>query len=124
MTKLIRPQFEGGTNIAMKVPPHLFEQTVAFYRDVLRLPIVEEAEASVVFEFGASRLWVDRVDHLSQAEVWLELATDNVTEASSYLEQYGTIRRDEIEALPEGFEGFWITNPANIIHLVRKKESS
>jgi len=53
----------------MKLPPHVFEQTVAFYRDILRLPIAENHEASVVVEFGAQSLWLDRVDHLSQAEI-------------------------------------------------------
>ncbi len=30
-------KFEGGRNIAMKVPPHQHEATVRFYRDVLKL---------------------------------------------------------------------------------------
>jgi hypothetical protein len=28
------PKFAGGRNIAMKVPPHLWDATVRFYRDV------------------------------------------------------------------------------------------
>jgi hypothetical protein len=31
------------------------------------------------------------------------------------------VRRDEIEPLPEGFKGFWISNPANIIHLISQE---
>lgn len=31
------PQFSGGRNIAMKVPPHVWEETVTFYRDILGL---------------------------------------------------------------------------------------
>ena len=34
------PVFSGGRNIALKVPPHRYEATVGFYRDVLRLPAV------------------------------------------------------------------------------------
>ncbi len=34
--------FRGGHNIAMKVPPHQFEATVNFYRDVLGLPLSGE----------------------------------------------------------------------------------
>lgn len=30
-------KFAAGRNIAMKVPPHLYEATVQFYRDVLGL---------------------------------------------------------------------------------------
>lgn len=58
----------------------------------------------------------------SQAEIWLELNTSDVQSAAGYLKSAGIVRRDEIEALPEDFEGFWITSPASIIHLVAKQE--
>lgn len=110
----------GGRNIAMKVPPHVWEATVAFYRDVVGLRVVERGETtppSVCIEFGANRLWVDRVDGLSQAEVWLDLSVDNVGAAAKRFEAAGVVRRDEIEPLPDGFDGFWIQNPASIIHI-------
>ena len=44
--------FKPGENIAMKVPP-----TVAFYRDVMGLPVRRTTEAgSVVCEFGSKNL--------------------------------------------------------------------
>jgi hypothetical protein len=107
----------------MKLPPHVFDQTVAFYRDVLRLPVHEEKATHVIFQFGANRLWLDQTNHFSHAEIWLEITTDNVAAAADYLRGMGTVRRDEIEDLPEGFDGFWICNPANVIHLVSRKES-
>jgi catechol 2,3-dioxygenase-like lactoylglutathione lyase family enzyme len=113
--------FAGGRNIAMKVPPHLWDETVAFYRDVIGLNVTEQAPTtppSVCFEFGANQLWVDRVDHLSQAEIWLEIRTPDVHAAAGHLQSAGIVRRDEIEPLPEGFEGYWIQNPASIIHIV------
>jgi catechol 2,3-dioxygenase-like lactoylglutathione lyase family enzyme len=120
-----RPAFSGGKNIAMKVPPHLWEAAVAFYRDVLGLRIIEHAPAdsatpTLVFEFGANHLWVDRVNGLSQAEIWLEVETDDVVAAAAYLKAAGIPRRDEIEPLGEDFPGFWISSPASIIHLVVK----
>ena len=121
MVKAAKVNFAGGRNIAMKVPPHLWEATVTFYRDVLALKIVEPAEAvskSVAFEFGANRLWIDCVGGLSQAELWLELTAGDVQGAAEHLQSAGVVRRDEIEPLPEGFEGFWIQNPAGIIHLI------
>jgi hypothetical protein len=30
-------RIKGGINIAMKVPPHQYEETIAFYRDVIGL---------------------------------------------------------------------------------------
>ena len=36
------PQFSGGANIAIKCPAHTYDQTVAFYRDTLALPLIEE----------------------------------------------------------------------------------
>ena len=118
-------KFSGGRNIAMKVPPHLWDATVQFYRDVVGMKVIEHAPTtppSVCFEFGANQLWVDRVDGLSQAEVWLEMSTSDVRAAADHLESAGIVRRDEIEPLPEDFAGFWIQNPASIIHIVKKEE--
>lgn len=55
--------------------------------------------------------------------MWLELTTDDLAGAEEYFRSAGVVRRDEIEKLPEGFEGFWIQNPASIIHLVTKESS-
>jgi catechol 2,3-dioxygenase-like lactoylglutathione lyase family enzyme len=110
----------GGRNIALKVPAHQYEATVRFYRDVAGLTPLDNHPPHVGFEFGANQLWIDRVDGLSQAELWLELVTDDVPQASRHLEAAGVVRCDEIEALPQGFEGFWISNPASIIHIVSK----
>ena len=119
-----RPEFRGGRNIAMKVPPHLWADTVAFYRDLIRLPVIREEQGdppSVCFAFGANQLWIDRVDAMSQAELWLELTTDDVHGAEQVLQDAGVVRRDEIEALPPGFPGYWIQNPASIIHIVKQQ---
>ena len=118
-------EFAGGRNIAMKVPPHVWEATVRFYRDGVGLKFIERAPTappSVGFEFGANQLWIGRVDGLSQAEIWLELLASDIQAAASHLESAGIVRRDEIEPLPEGFEGFWITSPASIIHLVSRPD--
>ncbi|EKE67525.1 glyoxalase/bleomycin resistance/dioxygenase family protein [Gallaecimonas xiamenensis] len=112
--------FAAGRNIAMKVPPHLYEATVQFYRDVLGLKEITKHAPSVGFEFGANNLWIDRVLTISQAEVWLEVVTDNIEAASRDLEAAGVVRCDEIEPLGEGFQGFWVSSPASIVHLVCK----
>lgn len=117
------PRFTGGPNIAVKVPPHLHEATVRFYRDVVGLEPLHDQAPYTCFAFGASRLWVDRVPGLSQAEVWLELVADDLAAAARHLKAAGVVRRDEIEPLPVGFEGFWIASPAAIIHLVSQARS-
>jgi catechol 2,3-dioxygenase-like lactoylglutathione lyase family enzyme len=66
-------KFTGGRNIAMKVPPHVYEATVQFYRDVLGLKEITKHAPSVGFEFGSNQLWIDRVPGMSQAETWLEV---------------------------------------------------
>jgi hypothetical protein len=127
MAKEAKVKFAGGRNIAMKVTPHLWEATVQFYRDVLALKVIEHAATvppSVGFEFGPNRLWIDRVDGISQAELWLELTASDVQEAVQHLKSAGVVRRDEIEQLPAGFEGFWIQSPASIIHLVSQPNQS
>ena len=114
--------FRGGRNIAMKVPPHRWDDTVAFYERTLNLPVHRREPASVAFEFGPSLLWVDRVEHLSRAEVWLEVIDDDITAAVARLESHRVVRCDAVEALPTGFEGCWITNPADVVHLVTRSE--
>ncbi|MBC7945137.1 MAG: hypothetical protein H7X91_07745 [Burkholderiales bacterium] len=112
------PVFSAGKNIALKIPPHQFAATVAFYRDVLGLQLVDEFAPAIVVEFGAIRLWIDRTPALSQAELWLEIETPDAERAAAYLDAQGVTRCDAIEGLPEGFDGLWIMNPAGIVHLV------
>ncbi|MCC6603168.1 MAG: hypothetical protein IT327_08160 [Anaerolineae bacterium] len=119
-----KPRFAAGRNIAMKVPPHLYEATVQFYRDVLCLKEITKHPPSVGFEFGANNLWIDRVPGISQAETWLEVVTDDIAAASDHLKAAGVVRCDEIEPLPQGFQAFWVSSPASIIHLVCKDSES
>ena len=81
VAKLEGPQFSGGANIAIKCPAHTYEQTVAFYRDTLALPLIEEESDGCIFQFGPNRLWIDKVPNLSHPDIWLELET-NDTEAA------------------------------------------
>ena len=112
------PHFSGGANIAIKCPSHTYEQTIAFYRDTLGLPVIEEEPEGCIFQFGPMRLWIDRVPNLSHPDIWLELETNDTEAASSYLKINGVPRRDEVEQLREDFDGFWISDPSGIIHLV------
>lgn len=112
------PKFRPGKNIAMKVPTHQLEQTVVFYRDVLQLPLLTEFEPDIVFDFDGKNLWLDDTEHLSQAEIWLEIRCDDIEVASAFLSDTGVTRCDHIEPLPPDFSGFWISSPSSIIHLV------
>lgn len=117
--------FAGGQNIAMKVPSNQWDKTVQFYKDVIGLKVIDHEPTtppSVCFEFGANQLWIDKVDNLSQAEIWLELVVKNTQTAAKFLESAEVVRCDEVEPLPKNFDGFWISNPASIVHLVAKKE--
>jgi len=117
-------RFEGGKNIAMKVPPHQYEATVAFYRDLLGLEQIGGPVGDAVgFKFGANNLWIDRVQTMSQAEIWLEIVTDDTVEAAEQLAAAGVVRCDEIEPLG-GLDGYWISSPSAIVHLVDAKQGS
>jgi catechol 2,3-dioxygenase-like lactoylglutathione lyase family enzyme len=112
------PSFSGGANIAIKCPHHTYEQTIVFYRDTLGLPLIEEEAEGCIFQFGPVRLWIDRVPNLSHPDIWLELETNDTEDAAAHLKNQGVARRDEVEQLREDFDGFWISDPAGIIHLV------
>ena len=122
----MKPNFKPGKNIAIKVPFHHFEQTVSFYRDLLGLEQIHrtspDADDSVTFRFGDKNLWIDRSATLSQAEIWLEVQTADIKRAAAYFEKASITRRDEIEPLPDNFDGFWISSPADIIHLVAEEK--
>ena len=113
----------GGINIAMKVPPHQYEATVAFYRDVVGLEPIEDKSPYVGFKLGPNHLWIDQAPGMSQAEVWLELFTGDSSKALADLAEAGVVRCDAIEPLPAGFKGGWIVNPANIVHMVRELDA-
>jgi catechol 2,3-dioxygenase-like lactoylglutathione lyase family enzyme len=113
-----RPTFHPGRNIAAKMPPGEHERLVAFYEEVVGLPVLARHGNSVVFAFGDKRLWVDRVPTLSQGEIWLEIVAEDAAAAAAWFAAAGVGRRDEIEGLPDGFAGFWIAAPGGMIHLV------
>lgn len=115
-------KFTGGKNIAMKVPPHQFDETVAFYRDILGFSVINDAADNVAFQFGHNVLWIDKVAGMSQAELWLEVITDDTKAAADMLKQAGVTRCDEVEKLGDGVDGFWVSSPAAIVHLMHGKE--
>jgi len=115
-----KQKFRGGKNIAMKVPPRQFQAVVDSYR-ALELPILYESPSMVTFEFGPVNLHVDSREHFSQAELWLEFIVDDTEKAKQITEAAGFARCDEIENLA-GHTGFWVANPASIVHLVTTNE--
>ena len=116
------PTFRGGRNIALKLPARLYAETLGFYRDVLGLAVLHEGESGAVIDLGPVRLWLDRVPHQSQPDLWLELMVDDTAAAERHLAEHGIFRCDEVEKLPDGFDGFWIAAPAGTIHLVSTDE--
>jgi hypothetical protein len=50
--------------------------------------------------------------------VWLQIVTDNTVAAKEHFVAHAVTRCDEIEALPAGFDGFWVLSPSSIVHLV------
>jgi len=114
---------KGGVNIAMKIPSHQYQATVAFYRDVVGLKPFTDKAPAIGFELGPNRLWLDEDPTMSQAEIWLELFTDDHHGALRHLEASGAVRCDAVEPLDAGFRGGWIMNPANIVHMVREPDA-
>src|SRR5207237_8049999 len=92
-------QFSGGANIAIKCPAHTYEQTVIFYRDTLRLPLLEQEADGCIFQFGPNRLWIDKVPNLSQPDIWLELETNDNEAAAAFLDVKRVSSRDDADQL-------------------------
>ena len=115
--------FRPGCNIAVKVPSGRFDATVAFYRDTVGLTPVPSETGSQGFEFGDTRLWLDRVEHATHAEVWLELSTSDVDRGAAVLASGGARVADEIEPL-DGRSAHWIVDPAGVVLLLSTHEGT
>lgn len=113
----------GGIDITMKVPAHQYHATISFYRNVIGLKVITDKAPAIGFELGPNKLWVDEAPGMSQAEIWLELFTDDFVTAARHLAKKGVIRCDEIELLPARFKGGWYTSPASIVHMVREPDT-
>ncbi len=118
------PRFRPGRNIAMKLPERVYARTLAFYRDDLGLTVVEERDDGALIDFGPMRLHLDRVPGQSQTDLWLQVSMDDIEAAATRLRSRGVTRCDEVERLPEGFEGFWVAAPSGTIHLVATEEAA
>ena len=118
-------KFEGGINIAIKIPKGKYEQTVSFYRDTLKLEVEEKAitnptvSRTHMVKFGGNVVWLDCVDNYTHSETWLELNVDNVEQATTYLRGRGVDTCDEIEQIPEDMH--WITDPAGTVFIVKTR---
>lgn len=100
---------------------HQFVSTVESYI-ALGIPIIHQSDTSTIFEFGPINLHIDSVTNMSQAEIWLEIIASDANLAEETIEKAGFSRCDSIEALPEGYAGFWVSSPASIVHLVSESE--
>jgi hypothetical protein len=117
-------KFTGGSNIALKIPKHKYEETVRFYREILKLEVTEKPIDHPTISrthqvvFGSNILWLDCVNNYAHAEVWLELRTPDVASAATYLAEEGVSTCDEIEQIPEGTH--WIMDPAGTVFILDK----
>jgi len=123
----MKPKFEAGINIAIKIPKSKYEQTVAFYRDILRLEVVEipivnpTVSRTHEVKFGNNILWLDCVDNYTHSQTWLQLRVPHVQEATDYLSSMGVETCDELEELPQDMH--WIMDPAGTVFNLQEKEA-
>ena len=99
-------KFEGGINIAVKIPKAKYEATVHFYRDILKLNVEEKPITNPTVSrthevrFGSNVMWLDCVDNYTHSETWLELNVENVPAATEYLKSHGISTCDELKNFP------------------------
>ena len=116
--------FTGGVNIAIKIPKNKYAETVNFYRDILKLEVIEKpidnptVSRTHEVRFGANTVWLDCVDNYTHSEIWLELNTPDVKQATEYLKHKGIDTCDEIEKIPE--DAHWIMDPAGSVFILAK----
>lgn len=115
-------KFEGGINIAIKIPKSKYDKTVSFYKDILKLEVTEKpidnptVSRTHEVKFGPNIVWLDCVDNYSHSEIWLELKTSSVEQATKYLNSKGIDTCDELEKIPDNMH--WIQDPAGTVFIV------
>lgn len=118
-------KFEAGINIAIKIPKSKYDKTVAFYKDILKLPVEEKPIDNPTIsrthevKFGHNVIWLDCVDNYTHSETWLQLTVPNIEEATSYLRAHSVETCDELEELPENMH--WIQDPAGTVFNVQER---
>lgn len=117
-------KFSGGINIAIKIPKSKYQETVSFYRDILKLEVAEKpiknptVSKTHEVKFGNNIIWLDCVDNYTHSETWLELKTPDVEKATEYLKSNGIETCDELEEIPK--ENHWIMDPAGSVFIIGK----
>lgn len=120
-------KFEGGRNIAIKIPKSKYTQTVFFYKDILKLEVEEKQIKNPTIsrthqvKFGQNTLWLDCVDNYTHSETWLELMTPDVSAATDYLSRNEIETCDELEQIPA--DHHWIMDPAGTVFIVGKEDT-
>lgn len=121
------PKFNAGINIAIKIPKSKYEKTVAFYRDILKLELVEKPISNPTVSrtheviFGNNVIWLDCVDNYTHSETWLQLTVPDVEDATKYLYLNGVETCNELEELPENMH--WITDPAGTVFNLQERKT-
>jgi len=119
-------KFNGGINIAIKIPKSKYQETVKFYKEILKLEVTEReinnptVSRTHEVKFGNNVIWLDCVDNYTHSETWLELKTPNVEEATEYLKSRGIETCDELEEIPK--ENHWIMDPAGSVFIIGKED--
>ena len=118
-------QLNAGINIAIKIPKSKYDQTVAFYKNILKLEVEEKPIDNPTIsrthevKFGNNIIWLDCVDNYTHSETWLQLTVPDVEEATSYLQANGVETCDELEELPRNMH--WIQDPAGTVFNVQER---
>lgn len=121
-------QFTPGINIAIKIPKSKYEQTVDFYKNILKFEVAEKpidnptVSRTHQVKFGNTVIWLDCVDNYTHSETWLQLMVPDVEQATNYLESNGVETCDELEKLPENMH--WIQDPAGTVFNIQQLKST
>jgi len=96
---------------------------VRFYRDVVGFRELTNPTDGGPDSEGSSSgpcgCGIDRGVGVSQAELWLQLTTEDTTAAARHMAAAGVVRAATTSSLcRRGASALWISSPAPIVHLV------
>jgi len=120
-------KIKGGKNIAIKLSPSKYEETLHFYTQVLGFSATEiespdhpTVKKSAKIQFGDNTLWLDHMQAEDRTEAWFELLTDDMSTTESHLRQHGIVFEDDLEQIPDSMH--WIRDPAGNVFIIKESK--
>ncbi len=109
---------ETAERLEVNLPADAYNEDVAFYRDVIGLPILTQDEYCTVFKCDSIDLQLNRAEELELPNAWMSIHGANQGSAQ---DSSPTIPASKAAEIMEDFDGYWVSDLTGLIKLVKSE---